>query len=94
VLIVRRSVRCLASLSAGGYVQAMRGEFTAVIEVAEEGGYWATCPEVPGANGQGETVVEAKQSLANAIRLILEDRLEDALRGLPQEAIRDVVTVP
>ena len=56
----------------------MTGTFTAVIETAEEGGFWAWCPGVPGANGQGETAEEAKQSLAQAIRLIMEDRLEDA----------------
>ena len=53
----------------------MKGEFTAIIEKADEGGYWAVCPEVPGANGQGETVDEAKESLILAIRLILEDRV-------------------
>lgn len=31
----------------------MKAEFTAIIEAAPEGGYWAICPEVPGANGQG-----------------------------------------
>ena len=72
----------------------MKAEFTAVIEAAEEGGYWATCPEVPGANGQGETVEAAKADLAEAIRLILEDRREDGLRGAPADAIRDVVAVP
>jgi predicted RNase H-like HicB family nuclease len=72
----------------------MRAEFTAVIQAAEEGGYWAICPEVPGANGQGETIDETKRSLAAAIQLILEDRREDALRGLPQEAIRDTVAIP
>jgi len=71
----------------------MKGEFTAVIEAAEEGGFWAYCPEVPGANGQGETVAEAKADLATAIQLVLEDRLEDSLRGLPQDAIRDTVAV-
>ncbi|MBC8243403.1 MAG: type II toxin-antitoxin system HicB family antitoxin [Verrucomicrobia bacterium] len=71
----------------------MKGEFTAVIEPAEEGGYCAYCPEVPGANGQGETAEEAKANLAEAIQLILEDRLEDSLRGLPQDAIRDTVAV-
>lgn len=71
----------------------MKGEFTAVIEPAEEGGFWAFCPEVPGANGQGETIEETKENLAEAIKLILEDRLEDSLRGLPGEAIRDVVAV-
>jgi predicted RNase H-like HicB family nuclease len=75
------------------YSSCMKAEFTAVIEPAEEGGFWATCPEVPGANGQGETVEEAKASLADAIRLILEDRREDALRGVPSDAIQDVVAV-
>jgi len=34
----------------------VKAEFTAVIEGSPEGGYWAICPEVPGANGQGETI--------------------------------------
>ncbi len=71
----------------------MKGEFTAIIEKAPEGGYWAVCPEVPGANGQGETVEEAKQSLRQAIRLIFEDRAEDAKRGLPEDAIQTVVAL-
>lgn len=33
------------------YEQEEVMEFTAVIESAEEGGYIAFCPEVPGANG-------------------------------------------
>ena len=61
----------------------MKAEFTAIIEKAPEGGYWAICPEIPGANGQGETIEEAKQSLKEAIELILRDRREDILRGLP-----------
>ncbi len=61
----------------------MTGTLTAVIETAEEGGYWAWCPEVSGANGQGATAEEAKRSLADAIRLIMEDRREDGLRGVP-----------
>ena len=71
----------------------MKGEFTAVIETAQEGGFCAYCPEVPGANGQGETVAEAKEDLAAAIELVLQDRLEDSLRGLPEDAIRDTVAV-
>jgi predicted RNase H-like HicB family nuclease len=71
----------------------MKGEFTAIIEEAPEGGYWAICPEVPGANGQGETVEEAKASLGEAIRLLLEDRLEDVRRGLPTDAIQTVIVV-
>ena len=70
----------------------MHNEFTAIVE---KDGDWfiAYCPEIPGANGQGRTVEECRQSLAEAIALILEDRRQDALRGVPQEAIRDVVIV-
>ena len=71
----------------------MHNEFTAIIESAEEGGYIAYCPEVPGANGQGETIEEAKKNLAEAIALILEDRREDALRGVPHNAIKETVTI-
>jgi len=71
----------------------MKGEFTAIIEEAPESGYWAICPEVPGANGQGETIEDAKESLREAIRLVLEDRLEDVRRGLPSDAIQTVVTI-
>jgi hypothetical protein len=49
----------------------MKAEFTAIIEKAPEGGFWAICPEVSGANGQGETIEEAKINLREAIELIL-----------------------
>jgi predicted RNase H-like HicB family nuclease len=70
----------------------MTNEFTAIIE---RDGPWfiAYSPEIPGANGQGTTKEEARQSLAAAIKLILEDRREDGLRGIPPDAIRDTVVV-
>ena len=70
----------------------MNSEFTAIIE---RDGEWfiGYCPEIPGANGQGKTVDECRANLGAAIELILEDRLEDALRGVPPEAIRDSVVV-
>ena len=71
----------------------MRNEFTAIIETAAEGGYFAYCPEIPGANGQGETVEECRDNLIQAIALILEDRREDILRGVPKDAIRQTVSV-
>jgi predicted RNase H-like HicB family nuclease len=71
----------------------MKAEFTAIIEPAFEGGYWAICPEVPGANGQGETIEETKNNLREAIELILEDRRQDILRGLPEDAIQEKVLV-
>jgi predicted RNase H-like HicB family nuclease len=71
----------------------MKAEFTAIIEAAPEGGFWAICPEVPGANGQGETIEEAKNNLRDAIELIIEDRRADILRGLPDDAIQEKVMV-
>ena len=70
----------------------MTNEFTGIIE---RDGNWliAYCPEIPGANGQGRTKAAALTSLAEAIELILEDRREDAFRGLPPDAIREIVTV-
>lgn len=71
---------------------AMQNEFTAIFERDEE---WiiAYCPEIPGANGQGRTKDEARESLAQAIALVLEDRREEGLRGLPADAERDTIIV-
>jgi hypothetical protein len=41
----------------------------------------------------GRTKQKARESLAAAIRLILEDRREDGLRGVPADAERETVTV-
>ncbi|MDX9802203.1 MAG: type II toxin-antitoxin system HicB family antitoxin [Spirochaetia bacterium] len=71
----------------------MKGEITAIIEKAPEGGYWAYTPEIPGANGQGETVEEAKSSLKEAVSLIMTDRLEDATRGLPDDIIKATIAL-
>jgi predicted RNase H-like HicB family nuclease len=70
----------------------MRNEFTAIIE-QDEGWYVAYSPEIPGANGQGRTKEEALDSLRGAIELILEDRREEGLRGVPPSAIRETVVV-
>jgi len=70
----------------------MRHKFTAILEKDEQW-YVGFCPEVPGANGQGLTEQECLQNLAEAVDLILLDRLEDGLRGVPAEAIRQVLTL-
>ena len=51
----------------------MSNEFTAVIERDGEW-YIGYCPEIPGANGQGQSKEECLQNLSAAIKLILEDR--------------------
>jgi predicted RNase H-like HicB family nuclease len=70
----------------------MHNEFTAIIE-EDDDWFIAYCLEIPGANGQGRTIEECRKSLAEAIALILEDRREDALRGAPEDAIRETVVV-
>jgi predicted RNase H-like HicB family nuclease len=66
--------------------------FTAIYEKGEKYiiGY---CPEVPGANGQGKTMDECRESLKEAIRLILQDRLDEALKSIPDDAIRETVAI-
>jgi len=70
----------------------MHNEFTAIFE---RDGDWhiAYCPEIPGANGQGRTKQEARESLAHAIAMILADRREDGLRAVAPEAERETVIV-
>lgn len=63
----------------------MRNEFTAIVE-KDGDWYVAYCLEIPGANGQGKTVQECKEDLAEAVALILEDRRVDMLRGVPLTA--------
>ena len=70
----------------------MRHEFTAVVERDEEW-FIAYAPEVPGANGQGRTREQALVSLSDPITLVLEDRREDGLRGVPDNAERTTVKV-
>ena len=70
----------------------MHNEFTAIIEKDNEW-YVAYCPKIPGANGQGKSKEECLQSLSEAIELILKDRREDALRGLPSDASQEKVSV-
>lgn len=70
----------------------MHNEFTAIVERA---GRWfiAYCPEIPGASGQGKTKAECLKNLSEAMDLVLEDRRHDALRGLPANAVRELVAV-
>lgn len=60
---------------------------TAIIEPAEEGGYFAYCPEVAGANGQGETIEECYEDLRLAIELVLEELKERAIDRASSNAI-------
>ena len=61
-------------------------KLTAIVHRGEpgKGGFWATCLEVPGANGQGETKEECLQNLKEAIQLVLETEREEVFRLDPQ----------
>ena len=52
---------------------AIGNDFTVIIE---RDGKWhiAYCSEIPEANGQGRSPDEARESLGDAIALVLEDR--------------------
>jgi predicted RNase H-like HicB family nuclease len=73
-------------------MDAMRHEFTAVIE-QDNDWYVGFCPEIPGANGQGRTVEECRENLREAILLVLQDRIEEGLRGVPEDAIRETLVI-
>ena len=40
--------------------------FTVLVHVAEEGGYWAEVPELPGCASQGETLDELRTNVLEA----------------------------
>ena len=62
-------------------------QFTAVYE---RRGRWyvAYVEEIPGVNTQGRTLKEARENLAEALRLIIEANRELAARSQPQGPVR------
>lgn len=51
----------------------------------EDGGYVASCPALPGCHSQGETVVEARRNIKEAIRLCL-DVLNERAKATSRDA--------
>jgi len=51
-------------------------KFTVIIE-KDKDGYYAYCPELQGCYSQGDTYEEALENIKDAIRLHIEDRLEN-----------------
>ena len=70
----------------------VRNEFTAILQ-RDEDWFIAFCLEISAANGQGKTREDALENLAEAILLYFEMRREDGLRGVPADAIREVIIV-
>ena len=67
--------------------------FTAIVHRGEpdEGGYWATCLEVAGANGQGETKDECLANLKEAIQLLLDTEREEVFRLDPMAEMAELI---
>ena len=67
--------------------------FTAIVHrgAPDEGGFWATCLEVPGANGQGETREECLGNLKEAIQLLLDTEREEVFRLDPKAETTELV---
>ena len=52
-----------------------------IVHEAEEGGYWAEVPSIPGCATQGETFEELLQNLYEAIEGCLSVEVSDAQTG-------------
>jgi predicted RNase H-like HicB family nuclease len=78
---------------AGRIIIASMKQFTAIIHHGEpaEGGFWATCLEIPGANCQGETKEQCLENLKQAIRLLLDTQREEIFRLDPHAETTDVI---
>jgi predicted RNase H-like HicB family nuclease len=62
----------------------------AVFVPVPEGGYTAFIEEIPGAISEGETIEEARENLADALRMVLECNRELARENEPMAAVREV----
>ena len=69
-------------------------EFTVLFEPAEEGGFIATCPALPGCVTQGETLGEARAMAAEAILGYLESLVKHG-EPIPHdtEPVKEKITV-
>jgi len=57
-------------------------QYSLIIKEAEEGGYIGMIPEIPGAFTQGETEDEVRGNIKEAIQLLHDVRMEQALKNL------------
>lgn len=60
---------------------AMHREFHVVYEPGEDGWIIATAQEIPGAVTQGRTLAEAREMIADAVRMLLEFRRDEGARS-------------
>lgn len=60
-------------------------KYDVVFEEQQEGGYTVTVPSLPGCISEGDTFEQAKNNIADAIKLYLEDLAADG-EEIPQES--------
>jgi predicted RNase H-like HicB family nuclease len=72
-------------------MKAQEHSFTVLFEPAEEGGFVATCPALPGLVAEGDTLDEARANVRDAIKGYLESLAKD---GLPPPADKDIRLEP
>ncbi len=58
-------------------------KYTMVVHAADEGGYWAEFPELPGCFTQGKTLEEIRERAQEAVSLYAES-LEEEGKGMPE----------
>ncbi len=63
-------------------------EYSVVFEEAEEGGYTAFVPSLPGCISEGDTFEEAKKNITEAIEAYLESLAKDKVE--PIEETEDI----
>lgn len=72
--------------------------YTVLFEPAEEGGFVATCPALPGLVTEGDTLEEAREMVKDAIRGYLESLAMDGLPApkdikLHEEPVKEEIEV-
>jgi predicted RNase H-like HicB family nuclease len=67
-------------------------ELTVIIERDEDGRFLAMCPALQGCYTEGESEEEARELIADAIRLHIQSRLERG-ESIPDEVSTEKVTV-
>lgn len=68
--------------------------FTVLVYAAEEGGFWAEVPQLPGCVSQGETLDELDANICEAIDACLQAHYEDDGPHIPQQHTRWDITIP
>ncbi len=63
----------------------------AIVHVAEEGGFWAEVPALPGCATQGETIDELRANLREAVELWLEAGSPEAPQSAEDQILELVV---